>query len=767
MTRRTILVCTLAIAVLLPAVARAEHTRFWRQTDFSEFEKGEAKGVAIRSDGKLLPAPKFESFADPDLAYIWALRLDSHGRLYAAGGSDAKVLRFGDSGKATTVFESAELAVQAIAFDSKDNLYVGTSPDGKVYRVTPDGQKSVFFEPKTKYIWALAVDSQGDLFVATGDKGEVFVVTPDGNGQLFYQSQERHARSLAFDSKGNLLIGTEPDGYVLRVEIGRKKSQAFPEARAPFVVYETNKQEVTSLLEDAHGNLYAASIGDKTRRPAIPRVLPGVMPQAAISIVSSQNVTVPQTLAQTPQPTLTYSFPALQATGGAEVVKIAPGGSPETMWTSRQDLVFALGLSSAGRLLLGTGDNGTLIEMEDNDVYSSIANTASAQVTSLVAAPGGKIFVATANPGKIFTLGPGYESNGSFESEPFDAKIFSRWGRLTWWGGNGAAQGKVAFYLRCGNTSNPEVSWGPWTGPYKNPAGDPTDCPPSRFAQWKAVFLDAGSGAPPSIAWVSLAYQPRNVAPVIDDIAVQDPGTRVAGAPGQPEGFANTTPVQLRMPQKPIASAGATAPVITQASARRTRVEMPPRGFQQKGYQSVLWNSHDDNDDDLEFAIYYRSEGDQSWRLLKGKLTEEYYSWDTTSMPDGAYYLKIVASDAPSNPADQALSAERESNRFEVVNTPPRIENLHAGSAVPRWKASFEAVSASSTIDRAQYSVDAGDWQIVFPTGQLSDAQKENYEIELPALPPGEHTLAVQVSDRYDNTASSQVTFTVPPDAAK
>jgi WD40 repeat protein len=765
MTRRTTLVCLLAIAILLPAAARAEHTRFWRQTDFSEFEKGEAKGVAIRSDGKLVPAPKFESFADPDLAYIWALRLDSHGRLYAAGGSDAKVLRFDDSGKATTVFESSELAAQAIAFDSKDNLYVGTSPDGKVYRVTPDGQKRVFFEPKTKYIWALAIDSHGDLFVATGDKGEVFVVNPDGKGQLFYQSQERHARSLAFDSKGNLLIGTEPDGYVLRVEIVRKKSQAFPEARAPFVVYETNKQEVTSLIEDAHGNLYAASIGDKTRRQRIPRVLPGVMPQAAISIVPSQNAAMPQTLTPTPQPTVTYSFPALRATGGAEVVKIAPGGSPEVVWTSRQDLVFALGLSSSGRLLVGTGDNGTLIEMEDNDVYSSIAKTASAQVTSLVAAPGGKVFVATANPGKIFTLGPGYESNGSFESEPFDAKIFSRWGRLTWWGANGAAKGKVAFYVRCGNTSNPEVSWGPWGGPYKNSAGDQTDCPASRFAQWKAVFLNAGSGAPPSIAWVSLAYQPRNVAPVIDDIAVQDPGIRVAGPPGQPEGLTSTMPVQLRMPQKPSASAAASANRKT--SARRPKMEIPPRGLQQKGYQSVLWSAHDDNDDDLEYAIYYRSEGDQSWRLLKDKLTEEYYSWDTTSMPDGAYYLKIVASDSPSNPANQALSAERESDRFEVVNTPPQIENLRAGSGVRRAKASFEAVSASSTIDRAQYSIDAGDWQIVFPTGQLSDAQKETYEIDLPALPPGEHTLAVQVSDRYDNTATAQVTFTVPPRGAQ
>src|SRR5271167_4850946 len=195
MMRRTNVVCLLAIAILLPLSALAEHTRYWRQTDFSEFQKGTAKGVAVRSDGKLRPALKFESFADPNLAYVWALRLDSHGRLYAAGGSDAKVLRFDDSGKPTPVFESSELAAQALAFDLADNLYVGTSPDGKVYKVLPDGVKTVFFEPKTKYIWALAVDSQGTLFVATGDTGQVFVVTPDGKGQVFYQSRERHARS--------------------------------------------------------------------------------------------------------------------------------------------------------------------------------------------------------------------------------------------------------------------------------------------------------------------------------------------------------------------------------------------------------------------------------------------------------------------------------------------------------------------------------------------------------------------------------------------
>src|SRR5271170_6798476 len=272
MMRRTNVVCLLAIAILLPISALAEHTRYWRQTDFSEFQKGTAKGVAVRSDGKLRPAPKFDSFADPNLAYVWALRLNSHGQLYAAGGSDAKVLRFDDAGKPTTVFESTELAAQAIAFDAADNLYVGTSPDGKIYQVTPDGRKSVFFEPKTKYIWALAVDSQGALYVATGDTGKVFVVTPDGKGQRFYQSLERHARSLAFDAKGNLLIGTEPDGLILRVEIARKSPPALPTAGASFVVYETSKAEVTSLAEDTSGNLYAAAVGEKSRGSEVPRL---------------------------------------------------------------------------------------------------------------------------------------------------------------------------------------------------------------------------------------------------------------------------------------------------------------------------------------------------------------------------------------------------------------------------------------------------------------------------------------------------------------
>jgi hypothetical protein len=286
------------------------------------------------------------------------------------------------------------------------------------------------------------------------------------------------------------------------------------------------------------------------------------------------------------------------------------------------------------------------------------------------------------------------------------------------------------------------------------------NCPPARFAQWKAVFLDSENGAAPSISAVSLAYQPKNVAPVIDDIAIQEPGIRVQGFASVPGAPGAPLPVQLRMP----ARSGSNFPLPNanpDSSVKPPRIDVPPQGFEDKGFASVLWSAHDDNDDDLVYSIFYRGEGEARWRLLKDKLTQRFYSWDTTTMPDGAYYLKIVASDSPSNPANLALKNERESDRFEIANTPPRIENLHAQQASPTVHVGFDGISSSAAIARAQYSVDGGDWEAVFPAGLLSDAPKESYQFQLQDLTTGEHTIAVQISDRYGNTTSAKTTFVV------
>ena len=89
----------------------------------------------------------------------------------------------------------------------------------------------------------------------------------------------------------------------------------------------------------------------------------------------------------------------------------------------------------------------------------------------------------------------------------------------------------------------------------------------------------------------------------------------------------------------------------------------------------------------------------------------------------------------------------------------------------------FRAVDSFSSIKRAEYSVDAGDWRFVEPLGQLSDSKTEAYDfrISVPTDPEGvrgntattavpnsrsvgagelEHVVVVRAYDRYDNMSS-------------
>jgi WD40 repeat protein len=766
---RTLLAC-LVLVVACAFVARAEHTRRWRSSTYEEFLKGKANGVAVRSDGRLELAPKFALIADADASYLWSLRTDLKGVLYAAAGSPAKVFRFDTAGKPTTVFDSGDLSAQAIAFDPQGNLYVGTSPDGKVYRVSSSGEKSVFFDPKTKYIWDLAFSPDGTLYVATGDKGQIFAVNSSGSGELFYSSDEAHIRTLALDPSGNLIAGTEPNGRVLRVSHANAKSsrpnksadKSLPAAQG-FVLYETAKREVTALAIAPDGTIYVSAIGEKQRNatPAPSAVF--VTPQGTTTITNAP-VTSP---AQSTAPTVFLPFPPVVS---SSIYRISANGAPDELWSSREDVVYSLGLGADGRLLAGTGNSGALLAIDSKGVFAQLAKSGSAQITGISRDKNGKVFVCTANPGKVFSVGPEFEAEGTYESRSFDAQNFSQWGRLEWWSPRTApnpssvakksaahdTEPRVEFFVRSGNTEDPGKEWSTWYGPYTH-SGVEMEIPPARFAQWKAVIHGGQPGD--GVDWASLAYLPRNVAPVIDGIAIQEPGVRANAtniiSAGQP------STVTLKLPPAPNTS----GLIITQSSTP-PRFEPPPQGFQQKGYATVLWTAHDDNDDELHYAVYYRGENEQDWKLLKDKLEQKFYSWDATSFPDGPYYLRIVATDAPSNPPATALTIERISERFEVDNTPPVIDHLQAEFRATDKSASsiavkFTARDAGSSVERAQYSLDGGDWILVPPAGNISDAPEEHYDFMISDPSPGEHTIAVRAYDRFENVGSAKTTVTV------
>jgi len=733
LARKTLaLLSTLILFIFaFSALALAEGTRTWEQSKFDELTKGTANGIALRSEGGLELAPAFKALATTPSTYIWSIASDSAGNVYAAAGSPARVYRITPDGQIATIFEPQELQVQSLVVAKNRVVYAATAPDGKVYRLEEaKGAKAgakgswsatPYFDPGSKYIWDMVLDNADALYVATGDHGEIYKVSSNGQHSLFFKSDEVHIRVLALDPKGNLIAGSDGSGLVYRIA---------PNGEA-FVLYSAPKKEITALAIDRAGNVYAAAAGEKHA---------GAAPAMAITVVPAQNPPpAAGNISVTPAPAApTFPAPGVGATGGSEIYRIAPDGAPSRLWTSHEDLVYALGFDQKGRLLAGTGNRGHIFAINGVDDFTDLIKASATQITSFATAPGGGLYASSSNLGKVFVLGPGLESEGTYESDVFDARMFSLWGRMSV---RSAGNSSVEFYARSGNVDNPDRNWSHWTR--VDPAADAElKIPPARFVQWKCV-LRAGNPAP-RVDDVVLNYLPKNVAPEIDEIVVQ-PGYHYQPIP-RVTGSEPTTPGQPRF-------------------------DPPPPALRDRDSIGVRWQVHDDNDDQLVFTVYYRGDGESRWLLLKDNLTDRYYSFDASLLPDGGYTVKVIASDAPSHSPGEALYAERVGSRFEVDTTAPVIDKLSAaldGKQIGQIHIHFRASDSFSAIKRAEYSVDGGDWQFVEPIGHLSDSKTEDYDFRgavpqtEPVPPPmaesaaSDHVIVVRAYDRFDNLATAK-----------
>lgn len=715
---------------LLATHAAAVETRSWTHSGQSDFEKGTLDNLSLSSDGRLTLAPVFRELADPAVAYLWALASDSKGTLYTGGGSPgsstSKLVAIDSAGKSRVIAELPGLQIQAIAVDKRDRVYAATAPDGKVFRIEPSDKFETFYDPKTKYIWALAFDSHGDLFVATGDGGDIHKVTPDGNGSVFFKTEETHARSLAIDSKDNLIVGTEPGGLILRIS---------PSADG-FVLYQTARREVTSVAVNGSGIIYAAAVGSKTSSPtglSIPTPPPPTPTGAA---ASANRPGTPIQLAPPIAPSVSQSI-----LGGSEVYRIGADNSPQRIWQHAQDVVYAVGFDSQGSPIVGTGNKGNIYRIDSDLVSTLLVNASPTQVTAFAAGPKGRLFAATGNVGKVYQIGPELEKSGKFESEALDAQFFSYWGRVRYKGE--LNQGAVTIETRSGNLDRPQKNWSGWA-PLDQ--GARTVSPSARFLQYRVNLKAGPQGSSPELREIELAYMPKNVAPIIEEVDI--------------------TPVNYRFPA-PTLPLTATNSITLTPLGQRKRATGPTISLESvsssqsmtysKGSVGVRWTASDPNDDDLIYTVQIRGVQEKEWKLLRDKLKEKYLSWESNAFPDGEYILRITASDLPDNTPDQALTASVESERFIIDNTAPRITGLtgsRSGSKITvRWRAQDER----SLIDRAEYSINGGDWIVVQPTTRLSDASELQYELTIDAQTVTERTIAVRVTDEYDNQSVESV----------
>jgi hypothetical protein len=306
----------------------------------------------------------------------------------------------------------------------------------------------------------------------------------------------------------------------------------------------------------------------------------------------------------------------------------------------------------------------------------------------------------------------------------------------------------VEITTRTGNTATPDETWSAWSSPYQNADGQQMTSPNARYLQWRAV-LAAESGTPPALTSVTTAYLPRNLRPEVLSITVHPAGTvfQRPFSTGELEiaGFEDNTSDNRTPSQSPPPAPGTTPSSAAPALGRR---------IYQKGLQTLVWKADDGNDDRLQFDVLYRREGETSWKVLKRGVWDPIIVWDTTSVPDGTYLVKVAASDGPSNSPDTALVGEMESVTFDIDNTPPVIEMQPVGRTGARSTVSFVVRDAQSGVQRVEYSLDASRWRVIYPKDGIADSRREEFELTLDEQEAGRNVI-VRATDALNNVATA------------
>ncbi len=730
--RLTQAAAVLTLTSTLATAPEAATPTFWQVATQADFLKGDVDRLSIDSHGRLLLGPATDVVFEAPAPFLWTLLTAADGSTYIGSGNDGVVYRVDRQGKGMPFFDVQELQVHALAAAPDGGLFAGSSPDGKIYRVSPAGAGSLFFDPDDKYIWAMAVDRGGNLFAATGEKGRIYKITPDGKGSVFYDTKATHAIALAFDREGNLLIGTEQPGRLVRVNPAGK----------PFVLLDSPYQEVRSIHVDDKGVVYVAAMNGKATEPPagtpVVRVEPAPAPAAPTPSVSTE-ITSIAIVDVSPATVAAPVRPPGQSAGA--IYRVNPDGAWDMVWESKEDAPYDLALETGGVLLVATGNKGKLFRLSGDPIEATLVTRAPAQqVTMFGREAGGRTTLLTSNPGKLYRLSVDRADRGTYESEVRDAQTVATWGTVSWHATT-PADGRIDVQTRTGNSRTPDDTWSPWSAPYADANGSAIVSPKARYLQWRATFT--GKSASPVLTSVTAAYLQRNLRPRVTSITIQPPGI-VFQKPFS-TGEAEIAGYEGDVPERRAAQP-APAPGSGPALGRRSY---------QKGLQTFAWRAEDDNTDDLSYEIQYRREGDTTWRTLEAGLNDSIFVWDTTSVPNGTYQVRILASDAPSNPVPTALTGESESSTFDIDNTPSAIRVGPVRRDGARLVIPFEVKDEDSPVRKVEYSVNGEHWRTIYPKDGLADSRTEQYELGLDAGGALRNVM-IRATDALGNVASAR-----------
>jgi hypothetical protein len=525
------------------------------------------------------------------------------------------------------------------------------------------------------------------------------------------------------------------------------------------VVYDAPESEISALVRDAQGNLYAATaqnsedVGDEAagtmeqvgrpeseRRdsalpsppprmpqpPEVPAPAPGEPlpipksvkplsmliqmepeprePEVPPPSTGREESTKPQS--PKPEPEL-ETGPSL----GNAIYKIDAQGFVTEVF--RQNVsVFAM-LEQSGKLLVATGEDGEVYQVDPQAEETLVlAKVESKDVIALLPVKDGRIFMGLANSGDVATMTSGYAAEGTFISPVLDATQISRFGKIEL-RGTLAPGASFKIATRSGNVEESNApGWSKWSEDLPAAKFVQVVSPSARFFQYRLTFGSDGGKATPVLEELNVSYQMPNLPP--------------------------------------------------QVRAITPKVDEEEKEHHGTGKMTLQWIATDANEDVMEYSLYYRRSSSSDWILLKDKLKDPTFDWDTKGVGDGRYEIKVQASDLAVNEAGSGKVGSRVSDPILVDNTAPLIGDITNTVTGDSVQIKLNAVDRASTVASLEYAVDSAEgWQLVLPSDKIADSPEEAYDFKVNGLPTGAHQIMFRATDAAGNRAFESIGITV------
>jgi len=307
------------------------------------------------------------------------------------------------------------------------------------------------------------------------------------------------------------------------------------------------------------------------------------------------------------------------------------------------------------------------------------------------------------------------------------------------------ADAQLTAEIKTSYGSDEVEGWSPWVG-LKTADGGWTA--PGQRGRYIKLHIKLPVSAPATIEIdkAALYALPQNRRPQLNDFRLLSPNFGLIPAPDSPP------PAVVSLGQ--ILQSGNKDDDSKQKNAFLGSQIVPSPGA-----QVVMWTVVDPDGDNVVCTFSIRRDGDDAWTDLAVKTHDPYVQFDTSHLPDGVYFTRLVATETDPRPAPDRLTTTFGTDDLVVDHTPPEILSATAKRDGDNLVVSIHGRDALSLLDGAEAVFNNGTrQQSEQPEDGIRDSREETFVLEVPlARVAGASSVEVTLYDAVGNSSSKRI----------